>query len=54
MDGNFKVEYSTGEIYEGIVLNERRSGYGKYFDAIHKTRYFGEWSNNLKHGIGMT
>lgn len=49
--GNFKIRYPNGDVYEGSMLNHKKSGKGKLFYA-NGDLYEGEWVSNKREGAG--
>ena len=39
--------------YEGMYLNDKRSGKGAYFYKDGSLCYSGDWSQNVRHGVGV-
>jgi hypothetical protein len=62
LDGTFekgicvkgRITYKNGDIYEGDLKNNERSGVGKYtFTSGSASHYSGEWLNSNMHGKGQ-
>lgn len=51
-EGQGKAVYEKGDIYEGNLINGRRSGKGKY-KWKNGNKYNGEWKDDLKDGFGV-
>lgn len=51
-NGSGRMEYSNGDIYEGVWLDGYRSGYGEYIFSDGST-YIGEWLNDNFNGEGV-
>lgn len=50
-NGNFKIKYPNGEVYEGLVSKNKRHGFGKYY-YNNGDVYEGNWEKNKKSGKG--
>lgn len=49
INGNFKIRYSNGDVYEGHISNKRRNGRGKFYYS-NGDSYEGDWLNNKREG----
>ncbi|GMH76037.1 hypothetical protein TL16_g06949 [Triparma laevis f. inornata] len=52
IQGEFRVTYQNGEVYEGEYVDERRHGIGEYHyldGSVHE----GEWFKNRRQGFGV-
>jgi hypothetical protein len=52
VQGEFRVTYQTGEVYEGQYVDERRHGIGEYH-YLDGSIYEGEWFKNRRQGFGV-
>ena len=50
--GQGKIQYPTGELYEGKLTKQyKREGLGKFY-FVNGDKYEGQWSNDKRHGTG--
>jgi hypothetical protein len=52
VQGEFRVTYQNGEVYEGQYVDERRHGVGEYH-YLDASIYEGEWFKNRRQGFGV-
>lgn len=52
INGHGIMIYNDGSTYNGMWLNNLKNGYGTYINKIQNIRYFGEWEDDMYHGIG--
>ena len=53
MNGQGKMFYSDGSIYEGQFFYNKKQGYGKYIWGGNIKKYYcGEWKNDFMDGKG--
>jgi hypothetical protein len=52
VNGFGKMQYETGDVYEGQFLNSQRIGMGKYIWAADKSYYEGSWLSDTMNGFG--
>ena len=52
VQGEFRVTYQNGEVYEGQYVDERRHGVGEYH-YLDGSIYEGEWFKNKRQGFGV-
>ncbi len=50
--GKGKIFYPDGRRYEGDLIKNSAEGTGTFWSANGKTKYEGEWKNNMKNGKG--
>jgi len=48
-DGLVRVVYQTGAMYEGLVINGHKCGFGRYINS--NSLQIGWWQKGLLHGI---
>ncbi|KAL5489459.1 hypothetical protein EMCRGX_G018552 [Ephydatia muelleri] len=54
MDGQGELKFTSGDIYTGNLVNNKRSGYGRLEEVTkHGSRYCGAWENDARHGYGV-
>lgn len=53
MEGEGKLTYWNGDVYEGNYKDDVKNGFGKYYYSETKNRYEGEWVNGKKEGKGV-
>lgn len=52
-NGKGKIDYTSGNSYEGIFKNGMRHGRGTFKSSIgYVTRYTGDWAYDVRHGLG--
>ncbi|GMH90999.1 hypothetical protein TrST_g6869 [Triparma strigata] len=52
IQGEFRVTYQNGEVYEGEYVDERRHGIGEYH-YLDGSVYEGQWFKNRRQGFGV-
>lgn len=53
MQGFCTVYHTDGRQYSGHYVLSEKSGYGESINE-DGTKYWGEWKDNEKHGLGIT
>ena len=51
MEGNGKLMWRDGKMYEGNFVNDKREGQGTFSWADGR-KYIGEWKAGKQHGVG--
>ena len=50
-EGDFITEGEQTR-YQGTFVNDKREGYGYYYENFGSKSFRGCWKNDLKHGVG--
>jgi hypothetical protein len=53
MDGNQRVVYPNGDVYDGAIQTRFRHGFGVFTERATGNVYEGDWCDNMRHGTGV-
>ena len=51
-NGKCKITFPNGDIFEGLIRNDKFEGFGNYYYAYMKCRYVGDWNKGMQQGWG--